>query len=64
MKMISSVKIYKLKKSVLLVKSIIYKVNKVSSIVIRSTSTFFFFKNAKPTKHTKIHTKNKAITIL
>ena len=43
MKMISAIKIYKLTKSVILVKSIIYKVNKVSSIVIRGTSTFFFF---------------------
>ena len=43
MKMISSTKIYKLTKSVILVKSIIYKVNKVSSIVVRGTSTFFFF---------------------
>ena len=43
MKMISSTKIYKLTKSVILVKSIIYKVNKVSSIVVRRTSTFFFF---------------------
>ena len=60
-KMISSIKIYKLIKSVSLVKSIIYKVNKVSSIVIRCTSTFFFYE--KHTKHTQIHTKNKAITI-
>ena len=60
----SSIKIYKLTKSVILVKSIIYKVNKVSSIVIRGTSTFFFFKNTQnPLKHTKVHTKNKAITI-
>ena len=43
MKMISAIKICKLTKSVILVKSIIYKVNKVSSIVIRGTSTFFFF---------------------
>ena len=43
MKMISSRKIYKLTKSVILVKSIIYNVNKVSSIVIWGTSTFFFF---------------------
>ena len=63
-KMISSMKTYKLTKSVSLVKSIIYKVNKVSSIVIRGTSTFFYFKkHTKSTKHTKIHTKNKAITI-
>ena len=60
-KMVSSIKIYKLIKSVSLVKSIIYKVNKVSSIVIRCTSTFLFYE--KHTKHTKIHTKNKAITI-
>ena len=57
MKMISSIKIYNLATSV------IYKVNKVSSIVIRGTSTFFFFyKRTKPTEHTKIHSKNKAIT--
>ena len=61
MKMISSVKIYKLTKSIPLVKPIIYEVNKVSSIVIRGTSTFFFFK--KHTKSTKIHTKYKTITI-
>ena len=62
--MTSSIKIYKLTKSVILVKSIIYKVNKVSSIVIRGTSTFFFLLlHTKPTKRTKIHTKNKAITI-
>ena len=62
--MISSIKIYKPTKSVILVKSIIYKVNKVSSIVIRHTSTFFFFKkHTKPTRHTKMHSKNKAITI-
>ena len=50
MKMISSIKIYRLAKSVTLIKSVTHKVNKVSSQ----------FKN---TKHTKIHTKNKAITI-
>ena len=49
--MIGSAKIYKLTKSLSLVKSIIYKVNKVISIVIRGTSTF--------KKHTKIYTKNK-----
>ena len=43
MKKISSRKIYKLTKSVILVKSIIYNVNKVSSIIIWGTSTFFFF---------------------
>ena len=43
MKMISAIKIYKPTKSVSLVKSIIYKVNKVSSIVIGGTSRFFFF---------------------
>ena len=63
----SSIKIYKLTKSVILVKSIIYEVYKVSSIVIRGTSTFFFFKNHKTHKNThkltKIHFKNKAITI-
>ena len=59
-KMISSIKTYKLTKPVILVKSIIYKVNKVSSIVIRGTSTFPFLKNTKPTKQTKIHTKNKS----
>ena len=42
-KIISSIKIYKLTKSVILVKSIIYKVNKASSIVIRCTNPFFFF---------------------
>ena len=52
-KMISSIKIYKLTNPVILVKSIIYKVHKVSSIVIRGTSTFFFFK-----KH-KIHKTHK-----
>ena len=62
MKMISSIKIYKLTKSEILVKLIIYKVNKVRSIVIRGNSTFLK-KNTKHTKHTKIHTKNKAITI-
>ena len=36
-RMISSIKIYKLTKSVILVKSIIYEVNKVSSIVIRGS---------------------------
>ena len=47
---------YNLTKSVYLVKSIIYKVNKVSSIVIRGTSTFFFFKkHTKPTKHKNTH---------
>ena len=50
MKMISSIKIYMLTKLVVLVKSIIYKINKVSSIVIRGSSTFFFFQ--KHTKHT------------
>ena len=50
MKMISSIKIYELTKSVILVKSTIYKVNKVSSIVIRSTSIFFFFKKHKTHK--------------
>ena len=63
MKMISSIKIYKLTKSVILIKSLTYKVNKVSSTVIRGTSTFFFFKNTNHTKHTKIRTKDKAITI-
>ena len=61
--MISSIKIYKLTKSVILIKSIIYKVNKASSIVIRGVH-FSFFKNTKPTKHTKIHTKSKAISIV
>ena len=62
--MISSIKIYKPTKSVILViKSLIYKVNKVSSIVIRGSSTFFFFKKHKHIKNTKICTKNKAITI-
>ena len=47
-----------------LVKSIIYKANKVSSIVIRGTSTFFFFKKTQNPQNTQIiHTKNKAITI-
>ena len=63
--MIGSIKIYKPAKSASLVKSIIYKVNKVSSIVIRGTSTFFFFlKNTKPTKHTKIRTKTKSNNFL
>ena len=62
-KLISPIKIYKLTKSVILVKSIIYKVNKVNSIVIRCTSTFFSFKkHTKPTKHIKTHTENKATT--
>ena len=56
MKMISSIKIYKLTKSVILVKSIIYKVNKVSSIVIRGTSTFFFFKKTQNTQKHKLTT--------
>ena len=56
MKMITSIKIYKLTKSVILVKSIIYKVNKVSSIVI-------FPAHFSYPQNTKIHTKNKAITI-
>ena len=60
-KMISSIKIEKLTKSIILVKAIIYKVNQVSSIVIRCTSTFFFQKHTKPIKHTKRQTKNKAI---
>ena len=59
--MISSIKIYKLAKSVSLVKSIIYKVNKVSSIVI---STFFFFKKKQNLQNTQKYTlKTKAITI-
>ena len=62
--MISSIKIYKPTKSVILIKSIIYKVNKASSIVIRGTAHFSFLKNTKPTKHIKIHTKNKAISIV
>ena len=62
--MISSIKIYKQAKSVSLVKSIIYKVNKVSSIVIRSTSTFFFFKKTQNLQNTQKYTlKTKAITI-
>ena len=61
--MISSIKISKPAKSVSSVNSIIYNVNKVSSIVIRGTSTFLKKKNTKPTKPTKIHTKHKAITI-
>ena len=53
-KMISSIKIYKLTKSVILVKSIIYKLNKVSSMVIWGTSTFFFFlKNPQNPQNTK-----------
>ena len=39
--MISSIKISKPAKSVSSVNSIIYDVNKVSSVVIRGTSTFF-----------------------
>ena len=60
----SSRKIYKLPKSVMLVKPIIYKVNKVSSIVIRGTSTFFFFKKTQNLQNTQKYTlKTKAITI-
>ena len=55
-KLIGSIKIYKLTKSVCLVKSIIYKVGKVSSIVIRGTSTFFFFKKYKTHKNTQKYT--------
>ena len=52
---------YKLTKSLIFVKSIIYKVNKVSSIVIRGTSTIFFFKKTHKTYKThKIHTKIKS----
>ena len=51
--MISSLKIYKLTNSVILVKSIIYKVNIVSSIVIRGTSTFFFFKKTQNPQSTQ-----------
>ena len=61
-KIISSVKIYKLTKSIILVKSVIYEVNKVSSIVIRDTSTFFFFLKTYKT-HKKYTLKTKAITI-
>ena len=54
--MIGSIKIYKLTQSVILVKSRIYKVNKVSSIVIRGTSTFSFFKKHKTHKtHKNTH---------
>ena len=54
--MISSIKIYELIKTVILVKSIIYKVNKVSGVVIRGTSTFLFFKKHKTHKtHKNIH---------
>ena len=64
MKMISSIQIYKLTKSVILVKSMIYKVTKISIIVVGVPAHFpFSKKNTKPTKHAKIHTKNKAITI-
>ena len=55
-KMISSIKIYKLTKSVILVKSIIYKINKGGSIVIRGTSTFFFFKKTHKTHKTHKNT--------
>ena len=62
--MIGSMKIYKLTNSVSLVKSVIYKINKVSSIVIRDTSTFFFFKKTQNTQNTQKYTlKAKAITI-
>ena len=47
-KMISSIKIEKLTKSIILVKAIIYKVNQVSSIVIWCTSTFFFKNTQNP----------------
>ena len=56
MKMISSIKIYNLTKSVILVKSIVCKINKVSSIVIRDTSTFFFFKKKHKTRKTHKNT--------
>ena len=55
-KMISSINIYKLTKSVILVKSIMYKVNKVSSIVIRGTSTFFSFKKTQNTRNPQKYT--------
>ena len=51
--MISSIKIYKLTKPVILVNSIVYKVNKFSSIVIRGTSRFFFFKKSKNPQNTQ-----------
>ena len=54
--MISSIKVYKPTKSVILVKSRIYKVNKVSSIVIRGTSIFFFFKKIQNTQDTQKYT--------
>ena len=56
MKMISSIKIYNLTKSVILVKSIVCKINKVSSIVIRDTSTFFFFKKTQNPQNTQKYT--------
>ena len=61
--MIGSIKIYRLTKSVILVKSIIYRVNKVSRIVIRGTSTFFFEKHKTYKTHKKYTLKTNAITI-
>ena len=55
-KMISSIKIYKPTKSVILVKSTIYKLNKVSSIVIRATSTFFFFQKTENPQNSQKYT--------
>ena len=63
-KMISLIKIYKPTKSVILVKSVIYKVNKVNNIVIRDTSTFVFSKKIQNTQNTEKYTlKTKTITI-
>ena len=63
-KMISLIKIYKLTKSVILVKSVIYKVNQVNNIVIRDTSTFVFFKKIQNTQNSQKYTlKTKTITI-
>ena len=44
MKMISSIQIYKLTKSVILVKSVIYKVTKISIIVVGVPAHFPFSK--------------------
>ena len=63
-KMVSLIKIYKLTKSVILVKSVIYKVNQVNNIVIRDTSTFVFFKKIQNTQNSQKYTlKTKTITI-
>ena len=56
MKMISPIKICKQTKSVILVKSIIYKVNKVSSIV---PANFSFLKTQNPQNTQKYTLKTK-----